>query len=317
MPNTIQEGALTVKRSGTISSLHPRGSYWIWYIVPALLVYVIFMAYPLLDSIRLSFYQGSGGAREFVGFSNYIELFTTGELSVRYWGALQNTSVFFLLHMLVQNVLGIFFATLLTDPRMRGRRFYQTVIFIPTTFAVLVTGYLWKLLLNPIWSQGFWTAVGLPDLARPWLGMEDTALLFVALVSCWQWMGIPTMMFVAALLGISEDIYEAADIEGANGWQVFWSIKLPLVMPVVGIVTILTFVSNFNAFDIVFAMQTANGAPAYSTDLIGTLFYRVGIAGQHPVAIPNAGMGATVATVTFIMLAVVSLIILSKTRTRG
>ena len=88
-------------------------------------------------------------------------------------------------------------------------------------------------------------------------------------------------------------------------------------MPVVGIVTILTFVNNFNAFDIVFAMQTANGAPAYTTDLIGTLFYRVGIAGQHPVAIPNAGMGATIATVTFIMLAAVSLLILNKTRTKG
>ena len=306
-----------MKGRGALKSISPRGIYWIWYIAPALLIYIVFMAYPLIDSIRLSFYQGSSMTREFVGLSNYIELFTRGELSVRYWGAMRNTSVFFIIHMLVQNVLGIAFAVILTNHKMKGRKIYQTIIFVPTTFAVLVTGYLWRLLLNPIWSQGMWDAVGLLSLSQPWLGMESTALLFVALVSCWQWIGIPTMMFVAALLGISDDIYEAADIEGANGWQVFWHIKLPLIMPVVGIVTILTFVNNFNAFDIVYAMQTANGAPAYTTDLIGTLFYRVGIAGQHPVAIPNSGMGATIATVTFVMLAAVSLFILSKTRTRG
>lgn len=307
-----------MKRGRTNASLHPRGSYWVWYILPALLVYAIFMAFPLLDSVRLSFYRSVGvGAREFVGISNYIELFTQGELSIRYWGAFRNTCAFFIIHMLVQNVLGIIFAVLLTNPKMRGRNFYQTIIFIPTTFAVLVTGYLWKLLLNPVWSKGILTAVGLPSLAKPWLGQGSTALIFVALISCWQWMGIPTIMFVAALQGISEDIYEAADIEGANGWQVFWSIKLPLIMPVVGMITILTFVNNFNAFDIVFATETANGAPGYSTDLIGTLFYRVGIAGQHPVAIPNPDMGAAIATVTFVMLAVVSLLILRKTRTRG
>lgn len=305
-----------MNRGRTNASLHPGGSYWLWYILPAMLIYVVFMAYPLLDSIRLSFYQ-STGAREFIGFSNYIELFTRGELSVRYWGAFRNTSVFFIMHMLVQNVLGILFAVLLTNPKMRGRHIYQTIIFIPTTFAVLVTGYLWKLLLNPIWSKGLLTAAGLPSLAKPWLGQESTALIFVAFISCWQWMGIPTMMFVAALQGISDDIYEAADIEGANGRQVFWHIKLPLIMPVVGMITILTFVNNFNAFDIIFATETANGAPAYSTDLIGTLFYRVGIAGQHPVAIPDADMGAAIATSTFIMLAVVSLLILRKTRTRG
>jgi raffinose/stachyose/melibiose transport system permease protein len=275
------------------------------------------MAYPLLDSIRMSFFQEQNGVRQFTGFLNYAQLFTQGELSIRYWGAFRNTFVFFLIHMLAQNVLGILFSVLLTNPGMKGRPFYQTIIFVPTTFAVLVTGYLWKLLLNPIWSRGLLSGIGLEQLAQPWLGQESTALTAVGLISSWQWMGIPTMMFVAALQGISEDIYEAADIEGANGWQVFRYIKLPLIMPVVGMITILTFVNNFNAFDIVFATETANGAPAYSTDLLGTLFYRIGIAGQHPVAIPNPDMGATIATVTFIMLAVVSMFILNKTRTEG
>jgi len=285
--------------------------------LPALLIYVVFMAFPLLDSVRMSFFQGPASAREFVGFSNYVELFTEGELSVRYWNALGNTIVFFLIHMCVQNVLGITFAALLTNRKMRGRGLYQTLIFIPTTFAIVVTGYLWRLILNPMWSQDLLTTIGLPGLIRPWLGLESTALVAVALVSCWQWIGIPTMIFVAAFLGISDDLYEAAEIEGANGWQIFRSIKLPLVLPVAGIVTILTFAGNFNAFDVVFVMTTANGAPAYSTDLLGTLFYRVGIAGQHPVAIPNMGYGATIGTITFVLVAAVSMFVLNRTRTRG
>lgn len=305
-----------MKRGKIGRRLHPGGSYWIWYAVPALLFYVIFMAYPLIDSMRISLYTGSMTNRTFVGLDNFVKLFSGGEYSIRFWNAFGNTWIFFIIHMLVQNVLGILFAVLLTNATMKGRKIYQTIIFIPTTFAVLVTGYLWKLILNPVWSGGLLNAINLPQLARPWLGQASTALVAVALVSCWQWVGIPTMMFVAALRNISDDIFEAADIEGASKWQVFWRIKLPLIKPVVGMIAILTFVNNFNAFDIVFAMETANGAPNYATDLIGTLFYRVGIAGQHPVATPDPGLGAAIAAVVFVMLAVGSIITLRSTRTK-
>ena len=296
--------------------LQPGGSYWIWYILPALLIYFMFMAYPLLDSLRLSLYTGNAANRSFIGMDNFVKLFTDTTHTTRYVNAIINTIFFFVIHMLVQNVLGMLFAVLLTDPRMRGRRIYQTLIFLPTTFAILVTGYLWKLILNPVWSRGLLNDLGLSALARPWLGTESTALTAVSLISCWQWVGIPTMMFVAALLNISDDLYEAAEIEGASKWQIFRHIKLPLVMPVVGIIAILTFVNNFNAFDVVFATENVNGAPGYATDLLGTLFYRVGIAGQHPIGIPDTGMGAAIATITFVILVIGSLVTLNATRTK-
>lgn len=305
-----------MKRISKNTALSPKGTYWMRYILPALLIYCVFMAYPLLDSIRLSFFTGNVNNRVFVGFDNFVRLFTDAELSTRYWNAFGNTTVFFIIHMLVQNVLGILFAVILTNATMKGRKIYQTIIFVPTTFAVLVTGYLWKLLLNPIWSKALLSGIGLEALAQPWLGTESTALTVVSLVSCWQWVGIPTMMFVAALQNISEDIYEAAYIEGASSWQVFWRIKLPLIKPIIGLITILTFVNNFNAFDIIFSMETANGAPGYATDLIGTLFYRTGIAGQHPIGIPDPGMGAAIASITFVLLAAASLVILKRTRTK-
>jgi len=290
---------------------------WLPYLLPAMIFYIVFMAWPLLDSLRLSLYTGSAGiGRTFAGLENYKKLFTVPQYAERYWSAFGHTFIFFFIHMLVQNCLGIFFATLLTNKSMRGRGFYQTIIFVPVTLAVLVTGYLWKLLLNPVWSGPFLENLGLNFLVRPWLGDRATALVCVSLVSCWQWIGIPTMMFVAALRNISEDFYEAATIEGANNWQIFWRIKLPLIRPVVGMIAILTFVNNFNAFDVVFAMTNVNGAPNYATDLIGTLFYRVGIAGQHPVGIPDPGMGSAIATITFLFLCLGVLPTLRKTQGR-
>lgn len=90
-----------------------------------------------------------------------------------------------------------------------------------------------------------------------------------------------------------------------------------MILPIIGIVAILTFVNNFNAFDVIFAMENANGAPQYSTDIMGTLFYRIGIAGQHPVGIPNPGLGSAIATVTFIMLLIGAMMVLQLTRSKN
>lgn len=296
-------------------SIEPKGTYWILYILPALIIYVIFMAFPLVDSLRLSLYTGnSGSSRVFVGLGNFKKLFFDETISTRYKGAFSHTIIFFIINMIFQNCIGILFAVILTNKTMKHRELYQTIVFIPTTFAVLVTGYLWKLLLNPVWSGDALTKIGLGFLAKPWLGDKSSALIIVSLISCWQWMGIPVMMFVAALKNIPQDCLEVASIEGASAWQTFIKIKVPLIKPVIGMITILTFVNNFNAFDIVFAMETVNGAPGYSTDLLGTFFYRVGIAGQHPVGIPDAGLGASVATITFLVLLLGVVPILKATR---
>ncbi len=284
-------------------SVEPKSWYWMLYILPALFVYIIFMAYPLIDSLRLSLYTGSNSLnREFIGLNNFKKLFTDDFFSLRYKSAFGHTVIFFLINMIFQNCLGILFAVIITTRTMKLKTFYQTIIFIPTTFAVLVTGYLWKLLLNPVWAGETLSNIGLGFLAQPWLGSKSTALVTVSLISCWQWMGIPTMMFVAALKNIPHDCLEVASIEGANAWQTFIKIKVPLIKPVIGMITILTFVNNFNAFDIIFATETVNGAPNYATDLLGTFFYRVGIAGEHPIAIADPGLGAAVATITFIVL---------------
>lgn len=126
--------------------------WWMLFIVPAVVVYVIFMAMPLINSMGLSFYTGEGLRPErFVGLDNYIQLFTGTVLRERFFNALRNTFVFFSIHMIVQNSLGLFFALLLNS-QIRGRNIYRTIIFAPATMSVLVTGFLWSLILNPQWG---------------------------------------------------------------------------------------------------------------------------------------------------------------------
>lgn len=297
----MAQRALSVKRANKWI----RETHWFYFTIPALVIYVWFMAFPLFNSMRLSFYTGTGLVpTQFVGLHNYIELFTNPLFRDRLFGALKNTLILFAICMGIQNTLGLMFANILSG-RLKGSAIYQTIIFLPATMSVLVTGFLWKLILNPHWGavNFLMTKLGFERFTGyPWLGRPETAMIMVGLVTAWQWVGIPTMIFLAGFRGISEEIHEAASIDGASAAQIFWKIKLPLLRPVIGLVSILTFVGNFNAFDIVFAMTNARGAPEYSTDIMGTLFYRIGIAGQHPVAQPNMGVGASIATVIFFIL---------------
>ena len=277
-----------------------------WHIVvflaPAVIVYTLFMIYPLLDSLRLSFFATTA-AREriFAGLQNYVTLFTDTTWSWHFWNAFRNNLVFFAIHMLVQNPIALLLASLLAS-RVKGHGLYRTVLFMPTVLSVVIIGFIWQLILSPLWgvSQTILEAVNLGQLFRPWLGLPESALVTISLISVWQFVGIPMILFYAALIGIPEELVEAARADGASGWDVFWRIKLPLILPTVGIVAILTFVGNFNAFDLIYTMKGALAGPEFSTDIMGTFFYRT-FFGQQ-LQIGNPTMGATVATMMFLII---------------
>ncbi|MFL4467607.1 carbohydrate ABC transporter permease, partial [Brucella melitensis] len=225
-----------------------------------------------------------------------------------FWNALKNNVIFFLIHMLVQNPIGIFLAAMLSLPRLRFSAFYRTALFLPTLLSFVIVGFIWKLILSPIWGVAPWMMdlVGLKWAFAPWLGKADTALVTVSLVSVWQFVGIPMMLIYAALLNIPEEIVEAAECDGITGWSQFFKIKLPLILPSIGLISVMTFVANFNAFDLIYSMQGALAGPDKATDILGTFLYRTFFGFQ--LQLGNPSMGATIAAVMFlIILAGVSL----------
>ena len=134
----------------------------------------------------------------------------------------------------------------------------------------------------------------------PWLGNEHYALFALGLISVWQFVGIPMMLIYAALLSIPDEVIEAAECDGITGMAQFWKIQLPLILPSIGIISILTFVGNFNAFDLIYTAQGALAGPNYSTDILGTFLYRTFFGFQLQLGDPN--MGAAIASMMFFII---------------
>ena len=178
---------------------------------------------------------GPQNQQSFAGLQNYIKLFSDSNFAPFFWRALRNNFVFFAVHMLVQNPIGLMLAALLAEGG-RLRNFFRTVIFMPTVLSVVIIGFIWQLILNPLWgvAEGMLEAVGLGAWFGPWLGKPETALVTVSLISVWQFVGIPMILFYAALIGIPDELTEAARVDGATAWDTFWRIKFPLILPTVG-----------------------------------------------------------------------------------
>ena len=234
--------------------------------------------------------------------NNFRTLFGDPRWSHDFWNALGNNLWFFFIHMLLQNPIGILLAALLSNPRLRMSTFYRTAIFVPTILSFVIVGFGWKLILSPIWgiAPNMLDAIGLRSLFAPWLGIEAYALTTLSLISVWQFVGIPMMLIYAALLSIPDEVLEAAEIDGITGMAQFWKIQLPLILPSIGIISVLTFVANFNAFDLIYSAQGALAGPNYCTDILGTFLYRTFFGFQLQLGNPN--MGSAIAFAMFVII---------------
>ena len=272
---------------------------------PSVAICTLFSIYPLIATMGLSTYTTDAtGAYRFAGLANFVTLLTDAVWSKPFWNAAWNNLIFFAVHMAVQNPIGIALAGLLSLPQLRFRGFYRTVIFLPTMLSVVIVGFSWSLILSPLWgvAEGALKAVGLGSWFAPWLGLPSTALATLALISVWQFVGIPMMLIYAALLNIPDELVDAARVDGLGQFRIFWHIKLPLVLPTIGLVSILTFVGNFNAFDLIYSVKGALAGPNFASDILGTFFYRTFFGNQ--LQLGNPTMGAAVATVMFFIILV-------------
>ena len=272
------------------------------FLAPAVLVYTALMIVPLADTLRLALFHSVDRVQVYVGLDNFRVLFGDSNWSGHFWGALWHNLYFFAFHLVLQNGIGIALAALLSLPRLRLRGFYRTVFFLPTMLSFVIVGFIWKLILSPLWgvAPALLGAVGLRSWFHSWLGQESTALTTLALISVWQFVGITMMLIYAALLSIPDEVIEAAELDGVTGAAQFWKIKLPLILPTIGICSILTFVANFNAFDLIYTVNGALAGPNFATDILGTFLFRTFFGNQLQLGDPN--MGATIATVMFLII---------------
>ncbi len=267
----------TGERRAAAASRAPAWPVLLLFLTPAFVLYTVFIVYPLFGALEYSLFDWEGTRRvAFAGLDNFTDLFQIYPIDEQVRRAFTHNAVFFAGTMLVQNTVGLAFAVLLYRSR-RGKRFLQAAFTTPYLVDPLVVGYLWSLLLSPTFGpvNGLLEGAGMDAFALPWLGDSRTALPVIILVNAWQWMGFPMLLFAAALAGIPDEYSEAAQIDGASAWQNFWHVTLPLLIPAIGVVSVLTFVGNFNVFGLVYAMAGSEGSPGGATDVLGLLFYRL------------------------------------------
>lgn len=271
------------------------------FVAPAAALFGVFILYPLLTALSYSLFGWRGSARDgFVGMDNYVHLFTMLPFREEIPNAFGHNLLLFAGAMVFQNTVGLALALAL-HRLTRLKRFFQTVFTMPYLVSPLVIGYLWSLMLSPLFGpvNALLETVGLGQFARPWLGDPQTAIWVVVLVTAWQWIGFPMLLYGAALGGIPDEVNEAAALDGASPWQRTVSITLPLLIPAIGTVSILTFIGAMEAFAIPYAIGGSTGNPARATDVLALLFYRTAFESGSSNAI---GVSSSVATLLFLFI---------------
>ncbi|UOQ95425.1 sugar ABC transporter permease [Halobacillus shinanisalinarum] len=271
-------------------------------LIPTFIMFSIFTLYPLFSGLYYSFFEWSGSSesKEFIGISNYIQLFNDEiiPMTIIHDYFLVATKVLGIM------VLALFFAVALTQLKIKEAPFYRIVFFFPNIMSVVVIGILWTFIYNP--SLGLVNSglqfMGLEDWARPWLGSEDWALPSLVLPSIWAGIGLFMLMLMGGIANVSKSYYEAAEIDGANEWQQFWKVTLPLVWPQIKISILYIVITTLNGSFIIVQIMTGGG-PNNSTHVMGSYLYEQAFV-QY-----NFGYGATIGVMILIFSLVTVLIL--------
>lgn len=290
---------------------------WItFFVLPGALIVIVFILLPLFMSLFNSFFDWNAMSRgEFVGIENFRKLFSGFPYAERFSNALGNNVKWFVVTMLVQNVTGLLFGYVLSRG-IKGAGIYRRIFFIPVLFSIIAVGFLWGLYLRPNGMVNeLMKLIGHPEWKRAWLGDGSIATYTIITVNIWRWVGFPTLVFMSAIDNVPAECIEAAYLDGVNEWQMFFKIVLPLIVPSITIISVLTIIGSLNVFEQVYTMAGLDGPPNFATDTIGTLFYRTAF-GSVDSGAPEVGIGSAIAVVIYIMTFCFSLFSMAFTKSK-
>ncbi|MNW37756.1 Lactose transport system permease protein LacF [compost metagenome] len=235
--------------------------------LPALLLYAVFFLYPMINGFlySLSDWDGLSKTRQYIGFDNYGRLMQDDRIR----NSLGFTFKYAICLIILTVLLAVLIAVLLNRVR-KIQSFFRTAYFFPAVLSMITVGLIW----NQLFAQAlpvFGKAIGSDLLSKNLLSDPNWAFYGIVLVSLWQGLAIPILLFLAALQSVPKDLIEAASLDGANAWQRFRSVVIPFLIPTLNIVVILSAKSGLTAFDYIIAMT--GGGPGRKTESVGLLVY--------------------------------------------
>ena len=213
------------------------------------------------------------------------------------WESLSHNLVWVIIGTISPLVIGLLLAVLLSNEKVKGRTVFRTIYFMPVILSPVVVGLIWGWVYNPIFGMlnRVLDIIGLGSYSRGWLGDPNLALFMVLIAAIWSYFGFCLVILVAGMQNIDTELYDAANMDGANSWQQFMNVTIPQLSSVLTMIVAYTMIGGFNVFDIVYIMT--GGGPANSTELIATYTYK------QSFQLNSVGYGATLSMVmTFLSL---------------
>lgn len=269
------------------------------FILPGLTIYTLFQIYPIVSGFYygLTDWDGFSPNVNFVGLENFKDLSNDPLI----FKSIKNTIILTILVVIIQNILALFVAILL-DKKLKGVAFFRVVYFIPVLLSTAVVGFIWSTIYNPIigsWSV-FFNFLGLESIAKlDMLGNSNTALYAIIFVVIWQYLGYSMIIYLAGLQTIPKDLYEAADIDGANRWMKFKHVTFALISPALTINMVLSTIGCLKMFDHVFVLT--GGGPGNASQVVGTAIFTVAFNNNR------FGYGVSLSILLFIVVAIISI----------
>lgn len=244
-----------------------KGPYPYWFYIPAAIIYLIFFITPTILSFYFSFTRWDLFTSTWIGLKNYVTFFNEQALII----GLRNTLIYAVMTSGLKVVIGLMLAVLLTS-KIIARGYLRSAIFFPVLVSTIGVGLTFTVLMNP--EQGLINkALGLVGIAGPgWLTNPSLAIFSIALVDVWKGVGLATVIFIAGIVSIPSDYYEAAEVDGASRANSFWHITLPLARPAIASVITLSLIGGLRSFDLIWAMT--GGGPGFASDVIASVIYK-------------------------------------------
>ncbi|MBU2664309.1 sugar ABC transporter permease [Actinoplanes bogorensis] len=261
------EARSRVSATGPAPAGRKRSPYPIWFYLPAAIVYAVLFLVPTVTSFYFSLTRWSIFDSQFIGFDNYVTFFQEPALVSGLW----HTVVYAVVTSGLKVVLGLGLAVLLTS-QIIGRGYLRSVVFFPVLVSTIGVGLTFTILMDP--EDGLINeSLALLGIQGPgWLTDPSYALLSVALVDVWKGVGLATLIYIAGIVSIPQEYFEAARVDGASAWQNFRSIVLPLARPATFTVILLSLIGGLRSFDLIWAMT--RGGPGFTSDVIASVIYK-------------------------------------------
>lgn len=270
------------------------------YMLPALVLFAGLVVVPVILSLYNSFFEWDGiNSKIFIGLNNFKELIHDTQVK----GALVNTLKMTFVSTCLQLPIGMLIALIVSSKKIKGKKFFQSIYFLPVILSASIVGILWTQIYDP--NQGllnvFLGKLGLQNLQHAWLGEPGTALVSVMVTMLWFYVGNYVLIYYSALQSVPADVMEYAELEGVPPITRFFKIQLPLIWPTIQLTTMLVIINSLRYFDLIYIMT--KGGPNHSTDVLATVIV------QKAFDSMRFGYGSAISMFLFLMGAVFIVIV--------